>query len=129
MDLKSFVAETLTQIVEGVAEAQTRINEANVGAAVNPTRREEGRSKLGETSTVKFDVAVTVADETASSSAAGGSAGFLSVISAKVDANIEESGALRNEAVSRIEFQVELAQPADVTTYPKLNLTKANPRH
>ena len=125
MDLKSFVSETLTQIVEGVADAQKRIAEADVGAAINPTlKSESAKQKIAEASPVKFDVAVTVTDESASRSGAGASVGFLSVISAKVDANIEESGSLKNEAISRIEFEVQLSQPGDITTYVPRSATR-----
>jgi hypothetical protein len=117
MDLKSFVAETLVQIIEGVADAQKRIHALGVGAAVNPNHIPVGAERLTKASPVQFDVAVTVSDESASKSGVGASAGFLSVISAKVDAKAEETDAIRNEAVSRIQFTVSLAQPGDITTY------------
>lgn len=118
MDLKSFVAETLVQIVEGVADAQVRIRELGVGAAVNPDRiPDNAKLKVGSPSPVQFDVAVTVTDESASRTGAGASAGFLSVVSAKVDAKAEASDMLKNEAVSRIQFTVNVAQPGDLTTY------------
>lgn len=118
MDLKSFVAETLVQIVEGVADAQKRIRELDVGAAVNPNSiADTSKDKLGVATPVEFDVAVTVTDESASKTGAGSTVGFLSVVSAKVDAKAEASDSVRNEAVSRVQFVVRLAQPADLSTY------------
>jgi hypothetical protein len=118
MDLKSFVAETLVQIVEGVADAQKRIAELDVGAAVNPGRvSQTAQQKLAEPSAVEFDVAVTVSDESATRAGVGASAGFLSVVSAKLDAKGEASDSFKNEAVSRIQFAVKLAQPADLVFY------------
>ena len=117
MDLKSFVAETLVQIVEGVADAQKRIHDLAVGAAINPNHIPDHANRITKASPVQFDVAVTVSDEVASKAGAGASAGFLSVISARVDAKAEETDTLRNEAVSRIQFSVSLAQPGDITTY------------
>jgi hypothetical protein len=117
MDLKSFVAETLVQIVEGVADAQKRIATLEVGAAVNPgVVSEDARRKIGSPKRVQFDVAVTVSDESASRTGAGATAGFLSVVSARVDAKAEASDTLKNEAVSRIQFSVDLSQPADLIT-------------
>jgi hypothetical protein len=118
MDLKSFVAETLVQIVEGVADAQKRIHDLNVGAAVNPHAVPDTTvGKTGRPSPIQFDVAITVTDETASKTGAGASAGFLSVVSAKVDAKAEASDTIRNEAVSRVQFVVNVAQPADLEAY------------
>lgn len=120
MDLKSFVAETLTQIAEGVADAQKRIAETNIGAAINPDRiSDKAARRIGNPSPVQFDVAVTVTDESATKAGAGASAstGILSVISAKVDAKAEASDTVRNEAVSRIQFTVMLSQPADLEIY------------
>ena len=120
MDLKNFVSETLTQIIEGVEDARKKIAEKDITAQINPTAVQEGKPKRGsKPKPVEFDVAVTVLDESASSSSIGGTAGFLSVISAKVDSSLEEKGALRNEAVSRIQFSVELSQPADNNWYEK----------
>lgn len=118
MDLKDFVAETLVQIVEGVADAQKRIHALGVGAAVNPHAVADNvAGKTGRASAIQFDVAVTVTDESASRTGAGASVGFLSVISAKMDAKAEASDSVRNEAVSRVQFSVNVAQPADLTTY------------
>lgn len=114
MDLKSFVAETLVQIVEGVADAQKRIAELNVGAAVNAQYVHPGSRQIANPRPVEFDVAVTVSDESAAKAGLGASAGFLSVISAKIDGKAETSDTLRNEAVSRIQFSVNISQPADL---------------
>lgn len=117
MNLKDFVAETLVQIVEGVADAQKRVHELDVGAAVNPNRIPVSAKKLTQATPVQFDVAVTVLGESATKAGAGASAGFLSVISARVDAQVEDSATIKNEAVSRVQFSVSLSQPGDITTY------------
>src|SRR5688572_17791564 len=103
MDLKTFVAETLTQIVEGVADAQKRIAEANVGAAVNPsTVASDAKRKIGKPSPVEFDVAVVVAEQAGTRASAEVSVGFLSVVTAKIAGRSESTQTERNEAISRI---------------------------
>lgn len=116
MDLKNFVAETLVQIVEGVADAQKRIEALGVGAAVNAQYVHPGSRRIATPRPVEFDVAVTVTDETASKAGVGASAGFLSVVSARVDGKSETSDTVRNEAVSRIQFSVNISQPADLSS-------------
>lgn len=128
MDLKSFVAETLAQIVEGVAEAQRRIAETGTNATVNPTTvLEDARRKIGDPSPVEFDVAVTVTEESRddSSSKVGGSAGLLSVVTLKTSAELANNttGSNRNEAVSRIKFAVQLVQPSDIDERPRTRIS------
>lgn len=122
MDLKTFVSETLIQIVEGVSEAQKRIRESGSNASVNPHQiASEAKQKIGQATPVEFDVALVVAEESQaqSGSKAGGSVGFLSVVTTKVSAELSEqsSGSNKTEAVSRIRFSVRLAQPADLSEY------------
>lgn len=118
MNLKEFVAQTLTQIVEGVAEAQKSIAEGGSGASVNPHMvSSSARRKIGKASPVSFDVALTVSEAADSTLGASASASFLSVVSAKMTTKGEITDRSRNEAVSRVQFSVELAQPSDLTEY------------
>ena len=117
MDLKTFVSETLTQIVEGVADAQLRIAEGGSNACVNPTKVFSGEQhKRAEPRPVEFDVALVVEAESTdkSSAKAGGSVGFLSIVSARATGELgsETAGSSRSESTSRVRFTVNLAQPA-----------------
>lgn len=119
MDLKVFVSETLAQIAEGVADAQKRIRDSNIAAAVNPSfRKETSQRAYADAAPVEFDVAVVVSDENAEASGgkAGGSVGVIAVLTAKASAEIESksTGSHRNETASRIRFTVQLAQPAEI---------------
>ncbi|MBX7459255.1 hypothetical protein K3152_13460 [Qipengyuania sp. 1NDH17] len=127
MDLQTFVAETLSQIVAGVDDAKRFIAEKEIEAEVNPTRREAGRgAKVANPSPVEFDVAITVTDATDDNSAekVGGKAGLISVLSLQASAELSSGSASgRSETnASRIKFSVMLAQPAHVTEYPKPRL-------
>lgn len=117
MDLKTFVSETLKQIVEGVADAQTAIQEMGTGAAVNPatiyTSEEHARP-----SPVEFDVAVVAVEEARSEEGekAKASASFISVLSLRAAGEIESARniATKSEVASRIKFTVQLTQPGAV---------------
>lgn len=121
MDIKTFVAETLCQIVEGVAEARAKIAEGGTNAAVNPGHvGAEARREIGHPAPVEFDVAVTVSEESEDKSTSresgGGGMGVLSIVSAKLAAETatESAGTQRTEAFSRVKFTVMLAQPGDI---------------
>lgn len=117
MDLKTFVAETLVQIVEGVQEAQRRIEEGKSGAAINPHAiSHNSEATHGEAKPVEFDVAVVAGEETTENKGekVSASVGIISVLSAKAGGEVDNrsQGAQRNETTSHIRFTVMLAQPA-----------------
>ena len=120
MDLRSFVTETLVQIVDGVSEAKKQIEAGASNARINPDEvYPHQQKKSGRASAVEFDVALTVAEETmdAEKEKVGARAGLLSVVSlgASAEINGERSGSAKNETVSRVRFTVMLAQPSDLT--------------
>lgn len=120
MDLKTFVSETLIQIVEGVSEAQRLVRENGGNASVNPHQiAAESKQKIGQPTPVEFDVALVVSEEsqTQQGSKAGGSAGFLAVAKVSAELNEQTGGKSKTEAVSRVKFSVRLAQPADLSEY------------
>jgi hypothetical protein len=110
MDLKSFVAQTLIQIVEGVKEAGSAVEA--VGATVNPPFAGErpkasssyhtGSGRLAQC--VEFDVALTVTEGTETK---GGIGVFSGVV------NLGSSGQSNNEnvTVSRLKFIVPVELP------------------
>lgn len=121
MDIKTFVRETLTQIVEGVSEAEALITIGASGAKVNPVRTmlSEGERGLADAQPVEFDIAVTVATEEreGAESKVGGGLQVLSVVGVKFGASVSEqaSGGHRSETISRVKFAVQLVQPGHTT--------------
>jgi hypothetical protein len=118
MELRDFVAETLSQIADGVKEAQGKARAA--GARVNPPMtftRADAMRIIGDTGTgperspviaVEFDVAVVATDGTA-----GGASGKLSVaplVSIKVGGELSSS----TQVTNRVQFMVPVSLPADV---------------
>lgn len=110
MDLRTFVAETLTQIVDGVADAKARLASGETGAKINPAYA------TLDVRPVEFDVAVTVAQQHDEAAAVKGEikGGVLSVFQAKVGTDLETKAGSHSEQVSRVRFSVMLAQPGEV---------------
>ena len=104
VELRSFVKQTLVDILQGVQDAQA---EPSIGANVAP----KGSASFGSpsaTATVTFDVAVTAE----SSDATQGGAGFkVAVMGIGASAGGEASAGSRNVAVTHIKFQVPVTLP------------------
>lgn len=113
MELKQFISQALSSIVEGVVDAQELAKPH--GALVNPggltrTSKNISDDAIWDNSTnnfarlVSFDVAVTVEEGTKTNGKIGVAAGIL---------NLGAGGASENKqlAVSRIQFAVPLLLP------------------
>lgn len=127
MDLKTFIADTLTQIIGGISEAQRNISAMDVNAAVNPASiSSDSRRHLTGARPVEFDVALTVLQRSAVSAADGSaeSSGIVSVVQSFSEArsHASEDETHSEEAVSRVRFSVMLAQPGDIDVYPSSNM-------
>ena len=114
MDLKDFIAQTLTQIVEGVQAAQSEIQAK--GAKVNPgfvgdykEIAKSGGGLLcatgGTAQIVEFEVALTVSEGT-------GTKGGIGVFAGAVSLGSAGQSSAENKSVSRVKFSVPLALPA-----------------
>jgi len=112
MELKTFVTETLNQIIDGVKEAQSHA--AKHGAEVNPPvftkpdkfdrlqHRDVFSSLIQE---VNFDVAVIASEGTQTK---GGIGAFIGVVALGSQGQSEAS----NQSVSRIKFSVPISLPS-----------------
>lgn len=121
MELQEFIASALTQIIKGVALAQTNV--ADCGASVNPIRAMQGakdhtpyvRTEDGDfrvIETIRFDVAVTVSDNQQAGAGAG-----IKVFGASLGASGKV--AYENSSVSRVSFEVPVALPCAVVLSEK----------
>ncbi len=115
MDLKDFVANTISGIIEGLVEAQKRV--AEHGAYVNPgnlmgSTKDRGESALWDNRnnnyarSIGFDVALTVQEGTNTGAKIGVATGVL---------NLGAGGASQNSqvAVNRVQFTVPILFPAN----------------
>jgi len=106
MNLKEYVAETLVQIIEGVADAQKRTT--GYGAKINPLARlyhpgETVSQETGESvRVVNFDMAVSAGKKE-------GASGGLKVWPFTAEGNL---GSTSSE-VSRVKFSVYVVLPPD----------------
>lgn len=114
MELKEFIKETITQIVEGVVEAQRQI--ATHGAEINPKKvefKEAGQYNYhnnGKPHYVEFDVGLTSTQKSGSTEGIGVFLGSIS-LGKKNDDGAEHS------AVSRIKFSLPLVLPSGEGEY------------
>jgi hypothetical protein len=120
VELKSFVAETLSQIIEGIKEAQQRAQQG-AGGVVNPpvgrmdrqllTTNRAFFSQAGLAQFVDFDVAVTATEGTATK-------GGVGVMVAAITLGTSGQSTAENSATSRVKFSVPIALPPDAKQVP-----------
>lgn len=108
MDLKTFIAESLTQIAEGIREAQKSDSGAIISPRIAYTDKDTPRLATGMFShapqMIEFDVAVTVTE--ADGEKGGGKIGvsFLNV-------GGEITTSSKNTSTSRIRFEIPVVWP------------------
>ena len=100
MDLKTFVAETLKQIVDGVREAQSKEGGDAINAEAAPSSGSLLLTRGGMFTRVDFDVAVSAETE-------GGGKGGIKVFSVGVEAGAAHKTGYAN----RITFSVPVRLP------------------
>lgn len=115
MELKDFVSNTITSIVDGVIDAKELIEKK--GAKINPTyspkaadqfaHRSSDNGEYYKITNVHFDVAVSV-NETANTSA-----GAHLLIASLFKAGASSTDGTENQNISRITFDVNLLLPKE----------------
>lgn len=126
MDLKTFIATTLEQIVEGIAASQEGV--AALGGASNPAVSSNAQhlpSFIGTTANnlsvygVSFDVALTATSETGKEGGARVEVAHMFSVGGKVGTKGTE------QTVSRIQFVVPIAMPPEAATTESKETLKA----
>ncbi len=111
MDLKEFIVETISSLVDATADLQKKYE--NTGVVLNPLLSNKERDIYNHSDIrhtyrrveqISFDVAVT-----ASSSTSGVGKGGLRVMSIEVGG--EASRSISNESISRVSFSLPLVLP------------------
>ncbi len=109
IELSQFVSDALSQIVEGIADAQKRAIDR--GAVINPRASEIVSSRaVGKgdycrlVEDIEFDVAVTTAEGTKI-------AGKVGVLAAVMGAGIGAESTGQAQSISRIKFKIPIAFP------------------
>lgn len=108
MELREFIAETLTEIQQGVQDAIRRRTGSDFRGAINPVwgidTNAIGPDCLQK---VEFDVAVTVTEK----SVGGGKAG-IKVFSIELGGELSKGA--EQSTVSRIKFSIPIAPPVQM---------------
>lgn len=112
MELKQFIASSLTQIIQGIKEAQNNSSElkAKVVPRITATRMSTVDSYLVDPDSnepiyhVKFNVAVTIGEES-------GKEGGVGIFVGPVSLGVKGKKAETSEASNRIEFEVPVRYP------------------
>jgi hypothetical protein len=123
MELKLFIENVLTQLVEGVVETQKKVT--SLGAVVNPQSFDKDSAKIGDKSRpveiVEFEVGLT------SSGSEETSAG-VSVLLSVIGVGAKSAKEAHNEAVTRIKFSIPIALPTvdSNNTPPIVSQKRAN---
>ena len=108
MDLKNFVSDTITQIIEGIADAQIRIKENPSHATINPDPMhytEAGNiSQSRRIRDIEFDVALSV-------ESTGSSGAKVSVIGGFFGGKVEAGTGSSEGRVNRVNFSVPVRCP------------------
>jgi hypothetical protein len=111
MNLRDFISETLTQIAEGVKDAQgkssthgSRINPKLTTAAHNAIQHGLMFASGSATQLVHFDVALTAIEGT-------GTKGGIGVFAGAVSLGASGQSKTENASVSRVQFVVPVVLP------------------
>ena len=105
MDLKTFVSETITQIADGIKDAQAKETGAWICPPVKPNQQENAiRDGQDAAQMLSFDIAVTTTD--ASGSTGGGS---LKVLGVSLGGGINQE--TQNAVASRVQFSIPVVWP------------------
>ncbi len=113
MELKDFISTTLTAIIDGVVDAQEKVQ--SKGAHINPGGLMRTTSKISENSIwdnksnnfarmVEFDVALTVEDGSKTNAKVGVVAGVFNLAAGGESAN-------KQLAVNRVQFSIPVLFP------------------
>ncbi len=106
MDIKTFVSESLTQIIQGIENAQ----QENGNSVVNPVRRKISDETMQD---IDFDIAVTVEKET-------GTKGGIAVLAGAFTLGSQGQSKASDITASRIkfsipvDFQLKSAEPKEL---------------
>jgi hypothetical protein len=108
MELKNFIASSLTEIQEGVQTAINKTIENGINGVINPSwGKVNNRANNSLIQNVSFDIAVTVEDEDKA-----GVKGGIKVVG--VTFGGENTELYKKSSVSRIQFSIPIIPPVTI---------------
>lgn len=113
MDLREFVSVALSQIVDGILDAQNYVKDKR--AIINPAQNSEGlyiprfKDRAYFIRDVEFDVAITITSEDKSR-------GGIGVVASFIGAGLEAETRQADSNVSKIKFSIPVLFPMEERT-------------
>lgn len=119
MELKEFIKETLSQIIEAVSETQEKYKGKKVLICPDDIQGKEGNNyidnekrysiynRITKVQNIEMDIAISVSEKEGSKSGIG--------IAKIINAGISSESASQNASVSKIKFSIPLVLPTSNT--------------
>lgn len=110
MELKDFISETITQLIEGIVDAQSRVDSKGGRVCPYTANKLEHKYVVAKTTdklpvvAVDFDVLVTASEGT-------GTKGKIGVVAGMFTLGSQGESKHSNQSASRIKFMVPVALP------------------
>lgn len=111
MELKDFISQTLSQIIEGVTDAKdlAKQHDAQINPSISSSHAELGKQGMlfsinGAVQIVKFDVALTITE-------GSGTKGGIGIFSGAINLGSSGESQSQNVSVSRVQFSVPISLP------------------
>jgi len=120
MELKEFIKETLTQIAQGIADAQETLHDSGAIIAPEATIRSEGSHAIRNdgygtraVNQIKFNVGVSVTN-------GDGTKSGIAVLTGLFSAGGQVESTNSNQSITNIEFSIPMSYPpGSVKDLPK----------
>lgn len=115
MELKEFIKESLSQIIDAVKETQEKYKDTNVvicpdniqevksGLYILDENEYDNYSSRSKVQTIDMDIAISVTEKEGNKSGLG--------IAKIINAGISSENAQRNESISKIKFSIPIVLP------------------
>lgn len=119
MELKDFIKETLSQIIDAVSETQEKYKDKHVLICPDDIQSEKGEYYIGNEShyeyynrktkvqNIEMDIAISVTEKEGNKSGIG--------IAKIINVGTSSENAIQNESVSKIKFSIPLVLPTSNT--------------
>lgn len=116
MELKEFITETLSQIIDGVSEVQEKYKDRNIlicpddiqgndsNLYIDDEDKYSGYTKMTRVQSIDMDIAISVTEKDGKKAGIG--------VAQFIKAGISSENAQQNESISKIKFSIPIVLPS-----------------
>lgn len=116
MELKEFITETLSQIIDGVSEVQERYKDRNIlispddiqgskgNLYIDDEDKYTGYTKMTRVQSIDMDIAISVTEKDGNKAGIG--------IAKFINAGVSTENTQQNESISKIKFSIPIVLPS-----------------